>query len=417
MWRAGRCRTPLTRKITVLETAPTRAFADRRTLLVTTLVAAGLLTGIPALAQQSGSARIAELERQIAQLGSGLCARSSASSGLPLHGFVDVGYNRSGEANPLATGTKGFGVGSFDLYLTPQFTDRVKALVELIFEVESDGGLLTDLERAQIGYTFSDAATVWAGRFHTPFGYWNTGFHHGAQIQTSILRPRFLDFEDKVGIFPNHMTGIWATGNIRAGEGRLAYDAYGGNGPRIEGNALNPQMGGDDNHSAMMGGNLSYDFGGALEGLRLGVHWLRGNVRDDLATPNATRIPFFGPHLIYNANDWEVMGEYYGIRNRDLSGGTGDHSSKAGYLQVARMFGPWTPFARAERATLDQNDKYFAQQNSGRSYDRGAIGLRYDLNATAALKVEATRTRLKQVQPGGSDDRFSGVHAQYSIRF
>ncbi|MFX6330640.1 hypothetical protein ABTF76_20520, partial [Acinetobacter baumannii] len=63
--------------------------------------------------------------------------------------------------------------------------------------------------------------------------YWNTAFHHGAQIQTAVLRPKFLEFEDGGGILPAHTVGLWGTGRLRLGDGRIEYDLYAGNGARI----------------------------------------------------------------------------------------------------------------------------------------------------------------------------------------
>jgi hypothetical protein len=85
----------------------------------------------------------------------------------------------------------------------------------------------------QIGYTLNESATVWGGRIHTPYGYWNTSFHHGAQMQTSVLRPRYLDFEDKGGIWPAHIVGLWATVKTKVGTGKITYDAYAGNGSKL----------------------------------------------------------------------------------------------------------------------------------------------------------------------------------------
>jgi len=89
-------------------------------------------------------ARVEALERQVAQLGSGL-SRRSGDDGLAVHGFADVGFAHSGEDNPIfGKGKKGFNVGSLDLYLTPQFGDRVRTLLELVFEVDRDGNIATD---------------------------------------------------------------------------------------------------------------------------------------------------------------------------------------------------------------------------------------------------------------------------------
>jgi hypothetical protein len=379
----------------------------------------------PATAPVATQAKIDALQAQVDQLGVGLARR--VDDGASLHGFADVGYVSSNEDRDDRVGKrgrKGFAVGSLDLYLTPKFGDRVKTLVELIFEVEHDGHLFTDLERAQIGYTFSDAATGWLGRFHTPYGYWNTAFHHGAQIQTSILRPRFLEFEDKGGILPAHLTGAWLTGGLGTGVGRLNYDLYYANAPKIvidselqpaPKGTLDMRMAGNRSTQSMAGFNFGLS-PNAVPGLRVGLHGMRGTVEDDLAPANhRTRLGMLGGYGLYLENDWEVLTEYFGFRNRDLDSGD-RRGSHAWYGQVGRGFGALTPFARIERTRLDQADPYFSMQDRGRSYRRGALGLRYDVDPKAAVKVEWLRTRESDLVPG-IDDRYDEWRLQYSIRF
>jgi len=169
-------------------------------------------------------ARIDTLEKNLSDLSNSV-AKVSTDTGLPLHGFIDVGY-ASTKDKPPAYEKSGFRLGTFDIYLTPRFGEKVKGLIELAFEFGSDGGLGTDLERMQLGYEFSDNTTLWGGRFHTPYGYWNTAFHHGAQIQTSITRPRFIAFEDQGGILPAHSVGAWLHSNPGTGIGRVNFDFY-----------------------------------------------------------------------------------------------------------------------------------------------------------------------------------------------
>lgn len=387
-------------------------------------------------------ARVEALERQVAQLGSGI-SRRSFDDGIPVHGFADVGLSHSGEHNPIfGKGRKGFNVGSFDLYLTPQFSDRVRSLIELVFEVDHDGDIATDLERLQIGYAFNDAAIAWGGRFHTPYGYWNTAFHHGAQIQTSLSRPRFLDFEDKGGILPAHTTGAWLTGAFPLAGNRAGYDLYLGNTAslRVENNAtvlstnnasafnshvsaggyagggtLNMKMGGGESGSYMAGFNAWIE-PRAVDGLRLGLHGLGGTIKDDSADRNRTRLAALGGYGVFSSDRWELLGEYYRFNNRDLTGSSGNRHSWAGYLQAGYNMGRWTPYARGERADLDQKDNYFAVQEFGRSYRRFAAGLRYDVDPKAALKLEISRTSQEDLGLGG-DDRYGAAQIQYSIRF
>ena len=350
----------------------------------------------------------------------------AADDGAPLHGFADVGYSAQSFESP---DNKGFNVGSLDFYLTPQFDDNTRALVELIFEATSDGGLATDLERVQLGYAFNDNLTLWAGRFHTPYGYWNTALHHGSQIQTSILRPRFIDFEDKGGILPAHMVGLMGTGKVRAGDGRFTYDVFAGNGPSMDmaggigQGVLTIGMSGDSNHQVMVGANLGYEFAGIADGLRLAVSGLTGDVDGPagLPTTNIIELSVANFTAVYIGNNWEVMGEYYRFNNKNklvmtVPGNT-SYSSWADYLQVGRNFDSATLYLRAEKTKLDQADQYFAMMANGQSYARQALGLKYDVNAKSALKFELLNSKFDADAVHGAAFSFRSFLAQYAIRF
>ena len=373
-------------------------------LLSASLIGALLIISVPALADTEAdnmkgmNRRLDSLEKELSQITSGMDRHEVSGDGILLHGFMDIGFALNSQGDRVAN-PQGFYVGKMSFYLSPHFGDNVKGLAEPNFEVDSDGTLSTDMERLQLGYTFSDAATVWGGRFHTPYGYWNTAFHHGAQMQTAVSRPRFLDFEDKGGILPAHTTGVWGTGKFKTGRGRLTYDAFVGNGPKIGGGnlslpspklgTLNPNMAGDNDHSAMAGLNVGYEFSGSMNGLRLAGHAVSGEADTFTNIPQLeTGLNMFGGSAIYITNEWEVMSEYYRFDNKDKSGTTGTHKSWAGYLQAGRNFNDLTPFFRLERAALNQQDNYFRLQASGQSYSRQTLGLRYNVNQNTSLKIE-----------------------------
>lgn len=384
------------------------------------------------------AAKVEELEKQVGQLTAGMGTRSE-DTGLPVHGFGDVGFARSAEdhinqaSGKRIEGAKGFTVGSFDLYLTPQFGDRVKALVELNFEVNREGSVGTDLERLQIGYTFNDALTAWVGRFHTPYGYWNTAFHHGSQIQTSISRPLFLDFEDAGGILPAHTTGAWLTGSVPVAGDKVSYDLYAGNAPRIQDvtaglaagrygdGALDMKMAGNTSYTSSLGFNLGYS-PSRIDGLKVGIHGLRARVgADDTngALLDTTRMQTLGAYGAYSGERLELLAEYYHFWNKDLTGSTGTRDSSAWYAQAGYNIGAWTPYGRLEKTDLDQKDNYFLHQASGRSYKKAVLGLRYDVDAKSAVKIELATTRKSDIGIPGTniDDQFGEVRAQYAIRF
>jgi hypothetical protein len=362
----------------------------------------------PAPAQE---ARIEALERNVSQMVTG--HGTSAETGVPVHGFFDVGYERS--TLPRADDRKaGLVLGNLDFFITPSF-GRVKTLAELVFEVDEGGGLATDLERLQFGYTISDSLTAWIGRFHTPYGYWNAAFHHGAQIQTAVTRPRFVDFEDKGGFLPAHSVGIWATGQVALAGGKLRYDAYLANGSRIADSVIDFNAHRDDNSNKAVGGNLGYRFGGALDGLLVGLHALSEDVKVYQGDGPAarTRLAFTGGYYYYDGGNWESIAEYYRFRNKDLDGG-GTHASWAAFLQVGYTFMHlWTPYYRWEKAALSPADLYFAAQDSGRSYRRHVAGVKYDLNPNTAIKLEVNRTR----EFLGEERSYSEARAQFAVRF
>ena len=336
-----------------------------------------------------------------------------AESGIPIRAFVDLGFASD---TPDPTGRKGgFTVGNVNLYMTPSFGERIKSIVELVFEQDERGGLVVDLERVQLGYTASDALTLWAGRYHTPFGHWNAAFHHGAQIQTSVSRPRFLGFEDQGGILPVHAVGLLVSGGAATFGGRSKYDLYIANGTPIVDGTLTISGFKDDDHSKMLGANLRHEFDGGLTGLTLGLHALSSQVGAYDAAgalTGRTRFNAGGAFAAFDDRGWEVLGEYYAFRNQDLTGATGTHASWAGYAQLGHTFADTlTPYVRFEKAALNQDDPYFANLLSGRSYRRQSVGLRYDLNPTTALKLEFGRTQ--------ADDglKSSAVRGQVAVRF
>ncbi len=373
-------------------------------------VAAPAAAAAPALA-----AKVEVLEQQL----SAIANRPEPDRGLEMHGFADVGFALASKGH-----NSGGRTGALDFYLTPKFGDRVKALFELNVETSSDGHIGVDLERVQVGYTLGEASTLWLGRFHTPYGYWNTAFHHGAQLQLAVARPRFLDFEDAGGILPAHSVGFWFNGSSKFSTGRLGYDLYVSNAPTIQmadpavsgSGTLDPGLAGAGGRSATVGANLSYEFKGAAEGLKIGVHTLSSKVMDSATAAATTRVQMLGAWLVYNENDWDVMAEHYSFHNTDLSGisgSHGSHGSSASYVQVGRQFGAFTPYARTERTRLNQADAYFAQQDSGQSYKRSALGLRYEINPTTALKFEAMNTKYTDRLVNS----FSEVRGQLAVRF
>lgn len=354
--------------------------------------------------------RLESVEQQLTQLADANAARGGGGAGVPLHGFADVGI---GNHNANEPDLKGANVGALDIFLNPQLGEHTRSLFELTFEVDEQGQVEADLERAQIGYQFSDAATVWIGRFHTPFGYYNTAFHHGQEIATSLRRPRFLLFEDQGGVMPNHTVGAWLTGADRLTDGKVTYDVFVGNGQAIMSGGIDPRSGGVNHGGAIYGGNLGYVFDETFGGLKIGVSAFRSKISDDQEVGRVTQVDNAGVYFAYDTDRFEYLGEYYRFNDRNLTDGSPAQRSSAGFVQLAWRLALATPYVRYERAVLDQTDNYFSLQSSGASYYRTALGLRFDLDIKSALKFEVARTK----NTDRLIDQWTDAMLDYAIRF
>jgi len=79
-----------------------------------------------------------------------------------------------------------------------------------------------EVERSIIRYDYNDFFKLSFGRTTRPFGYWNTAFHHGAWLQTTISRPEHG--ADRRTFIPVHFVGLLAEGNIPSGGAGLSYN-------------------------------------------------------------------------------------------------------------------------------------------------------------------------------------------------
>ena len=357
------------------------------------------------------AARLDAVEQKISEIETTNATHRSDDTGLPMHGFADIGIGNHNPFNPAEEGTF---LNNLDFYLTPHIGGKFLALFELNFEVDSTGTVGVDIERGQLGYQFSDAATLWIGRFHTPFGYVNTALHHGVWINDALRRPGFLMFEDQGGIMPSHTVGAWLTGAERGDSGKILYDVFYGNGQQIISGLIDMRSGGNDHGKPIYGGRLGYQWtAGPVEGLTVGLHAFEAHMDDDQIPEDSIDVRVFGGYAVYDTDRWEHMAEIYFFRNLDLTPNTGDHKSKAYYAQFGYR-APWAiPYVRYERASLDQTDVYFSSQLTGGSYYRSAGGFRYDLNTKTAFKFEVANTHYTDRKTGQINEILGDV----AIRF
>jgi hypothetical protein len=299
----------------------------------------------------------------------------------------------------------GFSSGQLAGHLAASLTDRLAFFGE-VSATATDARFNVEVERAIVRYEHADWLRLSAGRFHTPVSYWNTAFHHGQWLQTTVARPQLIRLGG--AFLPVHFVGMLAEGRAAPGMAMLSYTLGVGNGRQD-----NPARAGDagdvNAHRALTAGaSLSLP---ELAGLRLGAAWY-----GDRVTPEGTETDLdehiASAFLALERETPELILEYARVVHRPAAGGAST-SNQAYYGQVAyRLPGAahaLKPYLRAERLRPADADPLFGPLEVGY---RGVIGgVRYDLAPTAALKLEYRSERYQ------GEPRAASLAAQISFTF
>ena len=216
-----------------------------------------------------------------------------------------------------------------------------------------------EIERLQFGWRIGKSK-AWLGRFHNPIGYWNTQFHHGAYLQTSVSRPAIVEYEEHDGVLPMHLTGLLIEGIRERDDRGLGYAFAIALGPELSEepdaiDVLNPAWG--------------------SQGLALTINLYRQPVvygpNQYGLFANYTEIPasdrgfdeirqiIAGGYWNWESDPWRLLGSAFHTRNRLDQGAIGDSDTfLAAYLQAERRFsGEWTVFGRLEKTFAGDTDR------------------------------------------------------------
>ena len=339
-----------------------------------------------------------------------LLVLAASAQAFEFKGFGDVTFTKSTQ-----TGNEQgeFALGQLDLYTTQSIDDRTDVFVELVVEANDAGEFVIDLERLQLGYLLTDNIKLRAGRFHNILGYWNTAYHHGAQLYTSVARPGFLEFEDDGGILPSHIVGLWLSGRYKAPSADLNYSIMFGNGSKVNNGVLDANNIDDDRGNKA----VSFRFSAApeaIKGLEVGVS---GNVAVvsgyDATNVETMRVKqqILALDVTYFANHAEFLAEYYSIKDKDDLTGDQKYSNSAYYVQAGYSIGKFMPFARFEKVSIDKDvDPYFNTLGTTDS-ERTVAGVRYNMSLVSAIKAEA-----RKIDVQGADE-YEEYALQWAVSF
>ncbi len=310
---------------------------------------------------------------------------------LHLSGFADVDFS----AQRRLEGPRGFSEGQFVLHLASALSPRVNVFGELSFSPRADAGTGTpaapgfnaEVERAIIRFDHSDQLKVSFGRYHTPVNWWNTAFHHGQWLQTTISRPEMVQFGGR--FIPVHFVGALAEGSLPAAGWHLNYQAGVGNG---RGNVIS--RGGDagDNNARPAWVVNLFSKPDRMFGLQVGGSLYLDRV--SLAGRPEYDERIVAAHAVWQHENPEIIAEIAQVRHEQI-GASLTASNRAYYVQAAYRLPArarlWKPYFRFEHIAIDAADPVFVGVPN---LDGSTFGVRYDISTYAAIKVEA-RTRRR----------------------
>lgn len=294
---------------------------------------------------------------------------------LHIRGFADFEYISSDAPGALS----GFRLGQFVLHFVSPLAKKVTYYGEVSATARTSDFAI-EVERSFIRYDYNDAFKVSFGRFHTPIGYWNTAYHHGLWLQTTVRRPEQVKFG---GTFvPVHFVGLLAEGRLPSGPMGLGYGAGVGNG-RSEILSRGGDAGDPNTNRAWLAQLLARP--AQPHGLEVGTSLYRDLL--SIAAGPALDEWIFSGHAIWTGESPELLAEVIGVRHQDRQTGT-DCDSQAFYVQAAyRLPGkarPVKPYVRYERMEIAAGEPVFTLPDM----EVVSAGVRLDLVDLAAFKAE-----------------------------
>lgn len=345
-----------------------------------------------------------------AQAGHGLSG-DDGTPRLQLSGFSDVNFFAQDEAAPGASHS-GFRDGQFVLHFASQLAPRLSAFAETTLTLQNSGGSKANVERLILRYAVSDALKFTMGRYHTPINWWNTAYHHGLWLQTTIGRPDMIKFGGS--FLPVHFLGAMAEGVVPVGPLQIDYRFGVGNGRAANSHDTAGGSGDDDNNRALVTSiNVRHD---ALYRLNIGASAYTDTLSVSLPTADRIREQITAMHIAWTDERPEIIIEAASVRHEsETTGQSWEHTAM--YAQMGWRLpwdqGRWKPYVRFESINPEGGDPAFLHNGTEPLVVNQVIdmlGVRHDFADFAAAKLELRRQRQKSMD-------VESIHAQIAFTF
>ncbi|MGH7128891.1 MAG: hypothetical protein ACREIV_09995, partial [Planctomycetaceae bacterium] len=298
-----------------------------------------------------------------------------------LMGFADFNYlvtDREGAA-------EGFREGQLVGHLASELGERVGVFAEVSASASASGFRL-GVERILLRYDVRDALKLSAGRFHTPIVYWNTAYHHGHWLQTTVGRPEMI--RGGGTFLPIHFVGVQAEGTLPSWG--IGYQVGFGNG-RGESFTSAGDRGEQDFQPAYTAAVHYRPMW--LPGVQVGASAYFDRPRAEGGEEVRERAGT--AHLVVERRQAELVAEWGRVGHMVADSGSWLWGS-GGYVQGGyRLPGAvraFKPYARWESVDVPAGDGI---RPKGSSYQAWLAGVRFDFTSVAALKAEYRRERTE----------------------
>jgi len=292
---------------------------------------------------------------------------------------------------------------------------RFRLLGEYIAAIDE-----AELERFQLGWQTGQESIGWLGRFHSPSRYWNSIYHHGQFLQTSITRPLIEQFEDDGGVLPTHSTGLlFETAHKLDGTADLRFAFSFGAAPVIDRTELKPFDLLDPGSSNRAAADMRFAYlpdqleenqiGLVLSGSDLEVDGSHSAEQQGLRRVEQASI---GVYLDWRWQDWRFLSSLAPVINRmKRQAHNQTDSFLSGYFQAEyELKYDWTLFGRLEQTNNTSSSDYLELFPHAVT-DRQMLGLRFDLARQQALSFEVSRAKTP------ADGDFEQYLLQWSLVF
>ena len=342
---------------------------------------------------------------------SGAHSHSHVPPGLNLIGFLSASYSRQGDTTAQVVDGRE-GDAEADVLVTFG-GEHLRFLAEGVMSNEE-----AEIERLQLGIELSPGTLMWVGRVHQPSTYWNTEFHHGQYLQTSITRPAIEAWEDDGGPLAQHVVGVlFETERSLADGTTIRLNTSAGFAPSLGPAGLEP-VGISEGHGGLRRGSyaarldiLPDGIGEQAYGLIVGTNELAARAAGiaGLDHVHQTTLGAYGD-VQTGAMRW--LGSIYRIRNSYNFGQTAPASSEfstSWFLHGERHFGDrWLAYLRHENTT--GGGPRFEQLFTDFIARRTVGGIRFESGSNHALSIEAGRAKA-------SGAHFTELRLQWSAVF